>query len=206
MMPLGVLASARRATGGGSSFGFLAGYQSAADAPTAWTLTGATLGAESADRVIIVAAVCQTTITSLTIGGVSATLDVQHAGGSSTRAWIGHASVPTGATGDVVVTFAAQSTRHGLGLWRASGGTLSLVGSGTGNALNLTVSAGDAVVCSRFATAATDWTGVVEDYDAIMEGGNMHSGASIVASSGGTVSPRSSGTQFAQAVAVFRLT
>lgn len=61
--------------------------------------------------------------TSVTVGGVSAVLMVGHATGQSngyTSLWI--ADVPSGATGDVVVSHSATQNRCGIGAWRLDAG------------------------------------------------------------------------------------
>ena len=183
MIPFGVLASARVApTGGGGGFEFLAAA-SPASAATSHTFT-VPLGGPSAGRTIVVCVVTQSAIGTVTIAGVTATKDVEHIGGSSTRAAVFRATVPTGTTGDVVVPIGASSTRCGVGVYRI-GGAVTVASTDTAAAA-LTVAAGDfAVACAYATSASTTWTGGTRDY--ILSFSDYHTGASVTAASAGTL-------------------
>lgn len=86
-----------------------------------YTFSSQNLGTAAADRYIVVALNSRMagspTSTSVTVGGVSATLVVeQWFSGCYSSLWI--AAVPTGATGDIVATFGAGQVRAFYGAWR----------------------------------------------------------------------------------------
>lgn len=92
-----------------------------------YTFSSESLGTADADRYIIVGVVARKagstdcSITSMTIGGVSAT-ELLDQGNTDANCDVGGlyiANVPTGTTGDVVVTFPATMVRAAISLWRA---------------------------------------------------------------------------------------
>lgn len=103
------------------SVSFPAGAESTS-ALTTYTFSALALGAAAADRRIIVAAYGRSagsrTVSTLTVAGISAALLVaaNNTAGSCCELWI--ASVPTGTTGDVVVTFSSSMGRAAVGLLR----------------------------------------------------------------------------------------
>lgn len=83
-----------------------------------YTFAACNLGAADPARLIIIAGTYRSatgvTISSLTVGGVSAAIDVESrntSGGAVTSAYIGRAVVPSGATGDVVLTLSGAAVR-----------------------------------------------------------------------------------------------
>ena len=89
------------------------------------TFTAVPIGAASASRVVVVAigalwAGSGPYITGVTIGGVTATLDTTTPPGGWMRSAIARATVPTGTTADVVVTFSAAYSVSALFAYRAS--------------------------------------------------------------------------------------
>ena len=185
MIPLGVLASARVAAAGGATFEFL-GAASPASAATTHTFAAMPLGSAVADRTILVCVVTQATISSVTVAGVAATRDIEHSGGSSTRASLWRATVPTGTNGDVVVTIGSSTTRCGVGLYRI-GGAVTVASTDTSSPVTLGVSAGDiAAACAYVTSGSASWTGGKRDY--ILSFTNYHTGASTTATEAGTVS------------------
>lgn len=107
---------------------------------TSFTFSSKALGAADANRVIIIAgsfrAATAVTVSSLTVGGVSATLDIEARETSSgvTEAFVAHAAVPTGTTGDVVLTLSASTARAAITVYRVTkyaAATPSKTGSGT---------------------------------------------------------------------------
>ena len=202
MIPLGVLASARVAAagGGGGGFEFLAAA-SPASAGIRHTFT-VPLGEPSADRTIVVCVVTHSTIGTVTIAGITATRDVEHLGGSSTRAAVFRATVPTGTTGDVVVPIGSSITRCGVGVYRI-GGAVTVASTDTLDPAALTVAVGDfAVACSYTTSASTTWTGGTRDY--ILSFSDYHTGASATAASAGTLTLDAS-SSLACAGAAYRL-
>lgn len=93
-----------------------------------YTFSGVSFGAADADRTLILAVTYRGgtlfTPTSITIGGVAATLAAESrnsASGNSTTAALYYASVPNGTSGDVVLAFAGTLNRCGIVLYRAIG-------------------------------------------------------------------------------------
>ena len=120
---------------------------------TTYTFTAQNLGTAAADRTIIVVgharvgSVPGVTVSSVTVGGVSATIDVSkvQATANSTVAFIARAAVPSGTTGDVVVTLSSGALRAAIALYRVTGGSVSVKSSdsaGVGSGSNPTLTTG----------------------------------------------------------------
>jgi hypothetical protein len=144
---------------------------------TTYTFSSENLGAADAGRYIIVGVTARNstadrTLDSVTVGGVAATIVADIADGTS-RASIAIAAVPTGTTGDVVVTYSGQQLRCRIGLWRATGidptpHDTETDGSDTVPSASLNVPAGGfavAVAMENALTTAT-WVGLTEAWDA----------------------------------------
>lgn len=88
---------------------------------TTYTFSGVSLGTAHSARYIIVGVVTvassNRTISSASIGGVSATISSNASGTSKGRMII--AAVPTGGTGDVVITHSGGCTSCAIGVWAA---------------------------------------------------------------------------------------
>lgn len=173
--------------------------QSAVDATgqTTYTFSGQSLGAAASDRHIIVEINARSggarTLDSVTIGGVSATINVNivnSAGGNTTLSAISIANVPTGTTGDIVAVFSAAMARCGYGAYRATdlaSSTPDDTGSSTANAptTTLNVPADGFAVGGIYAVTGSDgsisWSGLGENYDeevgGTTSGTGRHSGA-----------------------------
>lgn len=143
--------------GGTEALTYIANYVSEGGNQNPRTWTDVNFGAEAADRYIIVAIGTRNdtrTISSVTIGGVSADIVVQNQDGNTTVG-IAIALVPTGVSGTVVVTLSGTADSHYLGVWSVTGlpsatpvATAQNDGGG-GNAQNLimaTASGGFAIV------------------------------------------------------------
>lgn len=165
----------------------IAFLQSASDGTnaTVYTFASQNLGAAAADRQIIVGAIgraeTQQTIDSITVGGVTATITIQNGQGNNV-AGIAIANVPTGTTGDIVVTFSGAMARAGIGAWRADV-VSALHDSDTSLAeppsVNLDVPVGFAIgVGNENNTASATWTGLTERYDTLIEATSLSTGAS----------------------------
>lgn len=94
------------------------------------TFAGLTFGAEAADREIIAvigfsdsSGLSSNPATAVTIGGVAATQDGSFLGAGGSHCDIWRATIPTGASGDVVITRGAGGaiTRWEIGLYRMTG-------------------------------------------------------------------------------------
>ena len=147
---------------------------------TEYTFSGVAFSTAAADRRVVVGVSGSTgtaSVASMTIGGVSAALlKAQAAGDLTAELW--QAAVPTGATGDIVVTWSAGQLRTGIGVWAAYGAsatphdTCNDLGDDPSDTVN--VIAHGAVI----AYAANDNGGGQVVFDAAFEGVVQHSGAS----------------------------
>lgn len=172
-------------------FNYLHSKQSQAN-DTSYTFTAADLGDAAGDRYIIVAVsgrkagAATPTITSVTIGGVSATIAVQHFNTVSDTniAGIAIALVPTGTTGDIVVVFPATQVRCAVGVYRATG-LSSITASDTdsatvGPSVTLDVPANGFAIGTGLTAATTTatWTELTEKQDAsFVEAGTSYTTA-----------------------------
>lgn len=192
---------------------------------TTYTFSSLSIGTASSDRKIIVnvhaeanGAGTALSVSSLTVDGISATLLVAFptTDGSDRVAqevWI--ASVPTGTTGNVVVTMAAGITRCGVGVFATTGASSTASATYTSTADPLSVSAscqsGGAIIGGAVAQGGSTsftWAGITERYDEVVGGATYQSGASLAftaAQSGLTVSATGSGTLPLSVLAVVAL-
>lgn len=149
---------------------------------SSYTFAAQNLGAAAADRHIIVAAVgglSAHTVSSITVGGVTATNVASVASTANTiRSTLQIAAVPTGTTGDVVVTLNTTIHDYAIGLYRATGlasaATDDSGTSGTGDPVSVS---GIDVQRNGFAIGAggssnilsTTWTELTEDFDQTLD-------------------------------------
>ncbi|MDN5932871.1 MAG: hypothetical protein L0I24_17695 [Pseudonocardia sp.] len=177
MIPLGTLASARVAGGAPVPPEYL-GISSKDTKETTSTFAGRAFGDAAAERVLIAVithnATDSSTVSSATIGGVAATIDAQTADKGTA---VLRAEVPTGTSGDVVVTYSNNQAGPGrtCALYRLEG-TVTVASTGTslstpGGACALSDS-GDWYVAGSgsFLTSsgAYSWTNATEDYDTVV--------------------------------------
>jgi hypothetical protein len=175
--------------GAGGSVVTLSFTDSSVDASnlTTYTFSTQALGTAASDRRIVVGAgsssAAGTTVSSVTVGGIAATqLATAGTGNGIAALWI--ASVPTGTTGDVVVTFSQAQSRAGIGVWALYGAAAAAFDTGTSTADPMTdtlnVPASGAAI-GYFAgndnTSAT-WTNLTENFDEAQESTITQSGAS----------------------------
>jgi hypothetical protein len=146
------------------------------------TYTAAPLGADGATRqVIVMIASWQSggrTVTSVTVGGVAATADYTVTGNSNSAFHVYRATVPAGATADVVATFSGNCS-PALSVWTASSTVTPLGGAHVDLTTDTTatlslpdaVAGGFAVAGfrSRSSAYATDWTGLTERWDRTLD-------------------------------------
>ena len=142
--------------------------------PTTYTFSTLDFGTASADRVVHAVVAIRLASSGIaitvTIGGVAATQNVN----LESSKWYGgvySAVVPSGTTGDIVVTCAANATACAV-TWYASTGLSSAiaVSTVTGNANDahiLTTVAGGFFIAGNFNqnTRTTTWTNATEDVD-----------------------------------------
>ena len=197
MFNFGVLAAALPAAGGGGITGTF--QQATIDTTDAasYSFASQPIGTASASRRVVVAigwaAATAITLSSVTIGGVSATIDADSGNATGNRrVYFASAVVPTGTTATVAVTLSATAVRIGIGLWTLSGGsptgqTAAVLNAASGT-LTVTTATNDVVLAAGFAShtansITTTWTGATERYDGQIETVfNAHTGADVVAS------------------------
>lgn len=150
-----------------------------------YTFSSQALGTAAADRVIVVGLFGDTarTVSSVTIGGVSASrVKRQLNTGNFVELW--QAAVPTGTTGDVVITFSGACSRSGVGVWALYGANPTAHDTGASSANpgtdTLDVPAlGVAIAYSAGSSIASwSWTGLTEKFDELLETDTYHAGAS----------------------------
>jgi hypothetical protein len=182
------------------SFSYRTHAESSSDLST-YTFTAQDIGTASATRYVVVGIAIRTaganpTFSSVTIGGVSATLVVQAVNSVSdwTRTGIFIAAVTTGTTGDVVVTLSSAAARCGISVYAlydltSATAITSATSTASPGSLNVNVTPGKVLVAHAYdnSNTAMAWTGATEDFDVALEGG-QHSSASLLTST--TETPR----------------
>lgn len=163
---------------------FLQDAHDAADLTT-YTFASQNLGTASSDRYILVAVNSRAlgatafNASTVTVQGISATQIVNASSTStnSTMAAIWRAAVPTGTTGDVVVTLNKSALRCSVALYSATGidAAANDTDTSTANpgAVSIDIPAdGFAVACNAAGTTTTfaTWTNLTEDYEQLTEG------------------------------------
>jgi hypothetical protein len=164
-----------------------------------YTFAGQAIGTQSPDRVVHVTITgdgqSNSLVTGVTIGGVSAVINNTVLQNSGTAA-IASAVVPTGATADIVVTFAGNKARVVIGVYTSTGlvnavafDTKTSIADPATGTLN-TKSGGFALgVAGNDVTGTIDWSGgMTKDYETIGGGTMIGSGASGL-TSGATITP-----------------
>jgi hypothetical protein len=198
---------------------------SASDSTDLTTYNGAAFqgldfGTEGANRHVIVGIIASRTsgsptISGVTIGGVAATIVAQITEASRGIAGIAIAAVPTGATGDVVVTMSGACSRCAIIIWAAydlTSATPADTATSTASPLNVScdTAIGDVMVACGYSNNSTTAThaGVTERVDAQYGEGATYAGGDHTAVSAET--PRTITITFASsanpagAAAVFR--
>ena len=158
---------------------------------TTFTFAGKSLSTAAASRKIVVtifgaSATTTLTISTVTVAGVSATLVKAHQDvGGEEYVQIWQAAVPTGTTGDVVVTWSGSVVCCGIGIFAmydaASAASATAGANNTPNpSVSLSIPANGAAigVAGGAGTATWTWTNLTENYDAVVEGVQNHTGAS----------------------------
>lgn len=159
---------------------------------TVYTFAATTLGPASASRRIHVGVFgggnAANVITGVTVGGIAATINVQITNSNSEFSTVGivTAAVPTGVTGDIVVTFAGGRQRCNIGVWASTGMTgqvavdtkSSVVAAAFATTLNTLVDGFALGVHGNGANGGTvAWLGVTERYEMNPGGAATCSGA-----------------------------
>lgn len=200
---------------------FLQGATSTADA-TEYTFSGQSLGDAASDRLIVVCLhgrrIGTLPVSSVTVAGVTATEVVTQTNSSLfngqsvfSRSAIYLASVPTGTSGDVVVTFGQTSLRCGIQLYRLTGVGATAASTATSIAdaptATLTIPANGLLIAA--ASTARDnavndctWTNATRDYQILIESALRASSASTT-QAGTDVAITATWPNFASSVGVF---
>ena len=186
---------------------------------TTYTFSSAALGTAASDRKVVVTIHGRSTnpstrtISSVTIGGVTATEAVSVSNTIGNRCAIYVADVPTGTTGDIVVVFNDTMQKCAVGSYAMYGAgsstptaTATDIASAFSQTLNIPANgAAFAVAGNQFNTTAS-WAGLTENYDTAI-GSETETGASAafaVEQVGLTISATfSGGTDGAMVMAAF---
>lgn len=157
---------------------------------TTYTFATQAIGTASADRYVLVCTATRgtaITVSSMTIGGVSAALVRRQQNGNNTLEWW-IALVPTGTTASIVVTWSAGALRCSIGVWALTGlqsttataNAVDITLSGNDLSLSINVSAGGACFAAAFdpGVKTFTWAGLTERFDIATEA-QQFSGASL---------------------------
>lgn len=159
------------------------------------TFAGMALGTAAANRYIIVGVTGRTgstgtTFTSVTVGGITASAVVTRVvagdlANGENFAGLFIATVPTGATGSVVIVTNNVMVRMGVVVWSAvnlSSATATATGSSSASAptASLNVAAGGFALGAAYSQSATTttWAGITEVVDTQITAANTYTGAS----------------------------
>jgi hypothetical protein len=193
--------SAAGGGGGGGAGGTLTGTWVASDDVSSpanqHTFSGMNFGTAAANRLLIVAA-CSSgnspaPASSVTIGGVSATLVKSVSGSQFVSASLWQALVPSGTSGTVVVNWSGTASCAGIGIWSVQTDTQGAQNSGssTGSSIAAVVPTSGYGIVAYQVNCNTTITGVApsnftEDYEDIFttgrnaqEGGHFTASATI---------------------------
>ena len=159
------------------------------------TFSAKAFGAATVNRKIVAAWVVNRasaeTLTSVTIGGVTATNDVTIAdvNGGGQFCGISSATVPTGTTGDIVITMSGSVQNAGVAVYRLidAGAVYNTATDNVSTAdamqANINIPAGGCAIAiagfdGSVAARTCVWTNLTEDVDTTVEGTNTISTAS----------------------------
>jgi hypothetical protein len=178
-------------TGEPKGLTYLAAASNANDLST-YTFASQSLGASASNRTILIGVHGRAsggtayTIDSVTVAGESAdpVVALFQFGTNSLVAALYAVDLPTGTTGDVVVTFSRAQLRAAIGLWRATDIDYAAphdTGSSSANSPTdtLNVVAGGFAIGVASVGAGVTWTNLDEDYDLTVETFFGATGASI---------------------------
>jgi hypothetical protein len=171
---------------------------------TTYTFAGRSLGAEGNQRKIAITVTgtggaVDRTISSVSVAGVAGVQIVQeyiNVSSLSRVSAIFLANVPTGTTGNVVVTGTGAFANCRIGVYairgldemKAIATNQSSSSSTTSRTLSLTSNeAGCAIACANYGSGTATWSGLTSNYDAAM-GGDKATGASENFTTSGTKS------------------
>lgn len=163
-------------------------YSSTTNA-SSYTFSASAIGTADSTRLVVVVAHTNNlsaSVSSMTIGGISATSAVS--AGSAQLVSIWYAIVPTGTTADIVLTLGATSNNAVIGVYSlyhivSTTPTTSnnLTVGGTSNATNTSVKKDGIIIAgiTGSTNSTTTWTNATENYDTAVES-TVRSGANSV--------------------------
>jgi len=158
---------------------FEAGYTDDSNATT-YTFSSADLGTADADRYIYVAVegaratAGSRTVSTMTINGVSASFVVRQQSVNLNAHEFWYAAVPTGSTGDIVVTFNSSMHNAAIGVWSVTGSHSVIYSNGdntvSGSAISTTFAGSEnsVTLLSSYdagSNISASWSPATEKYD-----------------------------------------
>lgn len=172
---------------------------SAASSSSVATIASLDFNAEASDRIIAASIAMEDsdTISGVTIGGVAASNPVSALGSSNARAAIWLAAVPTGTSGDVVVTLTSGDATVSVSTHSVTGAdatpadtdSVGSVGAATLSITALTIPSDGAGLVgyeNNSGTTAVSWTGADVSHDTQI-GGTRHSSAIVTVAGTDTI-------------------
>lgn len=206
MIPLGVLASSKR-NGGGPLAATYVTTASSASGLTTYTFTGVSIGTASADRRIVIAAAARAasnlTLSSVTVDGVSATVDYAPTTANGSATGFASIAAPTGTTATITVTWSGAAARSAIGIVAVTGGALSVSSTAASNGSSATVTgvAGGFVLAQAYRQNIGTWSGVTGAWTTTITAGHQHRGAMSTATGSVTATESNTGLQHTSAIA-----
>jgi hypothetical protein len=189
-----IIGQSRKFAAAALALSFIGSNNSVAD-QTTYTFSSQSIGAAASDRDVIVfimggAGATTPTISSVTIGGNAATLDVQtnqDSGSQGAACGIARLRVTSGTTATIAVTFSSGALNCFIAVYRLTGhvsGTPFATGSDVTDPINISINvpAGGVAVSgvALFRGGGTGdnvWTGLTEDVDASLSETTYDAGA-----------------------------
>lgn len=155
---------------------------------TSYTFTAVPISTASAYRRVLVlingtGSASGRTLSSVTIGGVTATSHVINVSSSTYSSRMVSALVPTGTTADIVITYSGSMNDCSIGVWAlynvASTPRLTAKPNTTTYNYTLNLIPNDITILAQWDTStAITWTNATRDFNAIGGSGENYSGAS----------------------------
>ena len=146
-------------------------------AATSFSFSSQAIGTPSSDRKVVVVTHSATaythndTVSSMTIGGISATLVVRATPASNGQLEMWEADVPSGTTATIVVNWSRSRNGCGIGAWAVTGANSSTYATATDItdplSQTLTIPARGCAIGGAFgfSTPTFSWTGLTENYE-----------------------------------------
>ena len=165
--------------GGRNATIFFAGSTTTATDGAAITFSSHAIGTAASNRKVVVAVTTSggtgaDAVSTLTVGGISASLVKATLTTDHTQVELWQADVPTGTTADIVVTWAASKNRTGIAVWAIynaksaandTGTDTSTGTSATSDTLNIPAGGVAIGAIAQSGNQTSTWAGLTEDYD-----------------------------------------